>query len=119
SFFLCFLNPGLLQAQVTAPQTEASQSQELQKNIPVHDPVMIKQDDTYYLFATGRGIAVWSSKDMQQWKREEPVFSTAPEWAVQAIPGFKNHIWAPDISYHKGTYYLYYSVSGFGKNNSA
>ncbi|WP_233219204.1 arabinan endo-1,5-alpha-L-arabinosidase [Adhaeribacter arboris] len=108
-----------MQAQVTAPQSEANQSQELQKNIPVHDPVMMRQGDTYYLFATGRGIAVWSSKDRQQWKREELVFSTAPEWAVQAIPTFKNHIWAPDISYHKGTYYLYYSVSAFGKNTSA
>ncbi|QMU30864.1 family 43 glycosylhydrolase [Adhaeribacter radiodurans] len=119
SFFLCFLSPWFVQAQVTTPPTETSQSQELQKNISVHDPVMIKQDDTYYLFATGRGIAVWSSKDLQQWKREEPVFSLAPEWAVQAIPTFKNHIWAPDISYYKGTYYLYYSVSAFGKNTSA
>ena len=117
--FLYLFIPAILLAQVTAPPTEAGQSQELQKNIPVHDPVIIKQGDTYYLFATGRGIAVWSSKDMHAWKREEPVFATAPDWAVQAIPTFKNHIWAPDISYHKGTYFLYYSVSTFGKNTSA
>jgi arabinan endo-1,5-alpha-L-arabinosidase len=94
-------------------------AQELQKNIPVHDPVMIKQDGTYYLFTTGRGISVWSSKDMQQWKREEPVFSAAPAWAVEAVPTFKNHIWAPDIALYKGRYYLFYSVSAFGKNTSA
>jgi len=90
-----------------------------QKNISVHDPVMTKQGDTYYLFCTGRGIAVWSSKDLETWNPEKPVFNTAPEWAVQAIPNFRNHIWAPDISYYKGKYYLYYSVSAFGKNTSA
>ncbi|MEO5909496.1 MAG: family 43 glycosylhydrolase [Pelobium sp.] len=94
-------------------------AQELKEDISVHDPVMIKQNETYYLFCTGRGIAVWSSTDRKYWKAEEPVFNEAPEWAVKAIPGFRNHIWAPDISYYKGLYYLYYSVSAFGKNTSA
>jgi arabinan endo-1,5-alpha-L-arabinosidase len=88
------------------------------ENISVHDPVMIKQDDTYYLFHTGWGISVWSSKDMVSWKREKPVFSDPPEWAVKAVPGFKGHIWAPDISYRDDNYYLYYSVSTFEKNTS-
>ena len=85
--------------------------------IPVHDPVMIKQDSMYYLFCTGRGISMWSSKDMINWNREKQVFDTLP-WAVKAVNGFRNHIWAPDISYHNGLYYLYYSVSAFGKNTS-
>jgi len=93
-------------------------AQETETDISVHDPVMAKQGDTYYLFCTGRGIAVWSSQDMKNWKREKPVFETAPQWAVEAVPGFKNHIWAPDISYYNGKYYLYYSVSAFGKNTS-
>src|SRR4249919_222554 len=89
--------------------------QQYQTNISVHDPVIIKQDSVYYIFCTGRGISVWSSVDMKEWKREKPVFDTLP-WAVQAVNGFKNHIWAPDISLYKGQYYLYYSVSAFGKN---
>lgn len=89
------------------------------RETPVHDPVMIKQDGTYYLFCTGFGISVFSSKDMKNWKGENPVFNTAPAWAVTAIPGFNGHVWAPDISYHNGQYYLYYSVSAFGKNTSA
>ncbi len=84
----------------------------------VHDPVMIRQGDTYYLFCTGFGISFFSSKDLKQWKKEKPVFASAPQWAVEAIPGFKGHIWAPDISFHNGKYYLYYSVSAFGKNTS-
>jgi len=88
------------------------------QDIRVHDPVMIKQGNTYYLFCTGVGISVFSSTDFKNWKAEKPVFSTAPEWAVKTIPGFKGHIWAPDISFHNGEYYLYYSVSAFGKNTS-
>jgi len=87
-------------------------------NISVHDPVMIKQDSLYYIFCTGRGIAMWSSPDRIHWKAEKRVFDTAPQWAVDAIRGFDNHIWAPDISYYKGLYYLYYAVSAFGKNTS-
>ena len=87
--------------------------------IGVHDPVMAKHGDTYYLFATGRGIAVWSSTDLTEWKREPSVFETPPEWTVAAVPTFRGHFWAPDISYHDGQYYLYYSVSAFGKNTSS
>jgi len=84
----------------------------------IHDPVLIKEKGTYYLFATGQGIAVMSSKDLTTWKTEAPVFNQPPAWAVKAVPTFTGHIWAPDISYHHGKYYLYYSVSAFGKNTS-
>jgi arabinan endo-1,5-alpha-L-arabinosidase len=97
---------------------QGTASNDRERRIGVHDPVMIRQDSTYYLFHTGRGIGVWSSTDMKNWKREKPVFETAPQWAVDAIPTFRGHIWAPDISYYNGQYYLYYSVSAFGKNSS-
>lgn len=83
-----------------------------------HDPVIIKQNNTYYVFCTGFGITVLSSTDMKDWKTEKPVFASAPQWAVDSIPEFKGHIWAPDIALHNGEYYLYYSVSAFGKNTS-
>lgn len=88
-------------------------------DIVAHDPVMMEENGTYYLFSTGHGITVWSSTDLENWKQEKPVFSEGPKWAVDTIPNFKDHIWAPDIYKHKGTYYLYYSVSAFGKNTSA
>jgi len=93
-------------------------AQPLQTNIPAHDPIMIKQDSIYYVFCTGFGISLWSSTNMKEWKPEKPVFSKAPQWVADAIPGFKGHIWAPDISFHNGKYYLYYAVSAFGKNTS-
>jgi arabinan endo-1,5-alpha-L-arabinosidase len=106
---LAFLLTANSYAQTNLPENDTL--------IPVHDPVMIRQDSVYYIFCTGRGISVWSSANMKNWKREKPVFDTLP-WAVQTIKGFRNHIWAPDISYHNGLYYLYYSVSAFGKNTS-
>jgi arabinan endo-1,5-alpha-L-arabinosidase len=87
-------------------------------NLRVHDPVMIRQNDSFYLFSTGRGISVYSSADMVEWKALEPVFPTPPQWALEAVDGFRGHIWAPDISLHNGIYYLYYSISAFGKNTS-
>jgi arabinan endo-1,5-alpha-L-arabinosidase len=88
------------------------------QDIRVHDPVMIKEGNTYYLFCTGQGISVFTSTDLKNWKPAKPVFGKAPEWAVTTIPNFKGHIWAPDIVHHNGIYYLYYSVSAFGKNTS-
>ena len=86
---------------------------------PVHDPVMIRQDSTYYVFCTGRGIAEWSSTDRVHWTALPPVFSSPPAWTMAAVRGFSGHFWAPDISFHNGRYYLYYAVSAFGKNTSA
>jgi arabinan endo-1,5-alpha-L-arabinosidase len=79
---------------------------------------MSRQGDCYYVFATGMGISVWSSIDLKNWKPENPVFGKAPQWAVDSIPRFRGHIWAPDISFHNDQFYLYYSVSAFGKNTS-
>jgi len=89
------------------------------RNVIVHDPVMIKQDETYYIFHTGKGISVKSSKDMKDWKEEKPVFTTPPAWMKKTVPKYDGSIWAPDIIFRNGTYYLFYSVSAFGRNNSA
>lgn len=91
----------------------------LAQDIRVHDPVMIKEGNTFYLFSTGRGISVMSSSDLKNWERQPQVFQEEPVWADEVSPDFDNHIWAPDIIFHNGKYYLYYSVSAFAKNTSA
>ncbi|MFD1875074.1 arabinan endo-1,5-alpha-L-arabinosidase [Hymenobacter bucti] len=97
----------------------ASPAQAPSPAIPIHDPVLTRQNGTYYLFGTGNGITVWSSKDRQSWTAEKPVFAAPPAWAQRDVPGFKGHIWAPDISFANGQYSLFYSISTFGKNRSA
>ena len=89
------------------------------QQIRMHDPVAIKEGDTYYIYCTGRGISTFSSPDLKNWEQGPPVFEQKPVWADSVVTDFKNHIWAPDISFHHGKYYLYYSVSAFGKNTSA
>lgn len=84
----------------------------------VHDPVIMEQEGVYYMFHTGPGITAWKSEDLKHWDTVGSVFPTLPEWMHETISGFSGHIWAPDISYHDGTYYLFYSVSAFGKNTS-
>ena len=86
----------------------------------VHDPVMaLGEDGRYYIFATGMGVGVMSSADMKEWQFESPVLGQIPTWAMDTVPGYRGHTWAPDISYHKGLWHLYYSCSTFGKNGSA
>ena len=77
------------------------------QQIRVHDPVAIKQGDMYYIFCTGRGISVFSSPDLKNWKPEPQVFEKEPVWADSVSADFNNHIWAPDITLHDGKYYLY------------
>jgi len=87
--------------------------------VSIHDPVMAKEGDTFYLFSTGPGITFYSSKDLKNWRLRGRVFPGDPAWAKQVAPSFDGHLWAPDISLYEGRYYLYYSVSAFGRNTSA
>lgn len=84
----------------------------------VHDPVMCREGDTYYLFATGMGISVASSKDMMNWTPCPAVFDSLPAWITPEIPSARNHLWAPDVLFYKGKYHLFYACSLFGKNTS-
>jgi Beta-xylosidase len=89
------------------------------RQVSIHDPVIAKEGETYYLFSTGPGITFYSSSDMNTWRRRGRVFPGEPAWAREVAPGFNGHIWAPDIVERDGRFYLYYSVSAFGRNTSA
>ncbi|QPC85144.1 arabinan endo-1,5-alpha-L-arabinosidase [Phototrophicus methaneseepsis] len=86
---------------------------------PVHDPVMIKENDKYYLFCTGPGMSLRKSDDMLHWTQSFPVriFGNLPDWVQEKIPN-QNDVWAPDISYYNDKFHLYYSVSTFGSDTS-
>lgn len=84
-----------------------------------HDPVVMQADGKYYLFCTGPGITRFVSEDLIHWEPQQPVFDPIPKWLKQAVPEFNGHIWAPDIVYNDGLYYLFYSVSSFGSNLSS
>lgn len=89
------------------------------RQVSIHDPVLAREGDTYYLFSTGPGITFYSSTDRVNWRRRGRVFPGDPAWAKSVAPKFNGHIWAPDLVRHDGKFYLFYSVSSFGVNTSA
>jgi arabinan endo-1,5-alpha-L-arabinosidase len=93
----------------------------LKGDIRVHDPVMIKQGNTFYVFGTGFGITEKTSKDRIIWKRDSGVFSSKdiPAWFKNDIPDQRGDVWAPDIHYRDGKYHMYYSVSAWMNFNSS
>ena len=89
-----------------------------------HDPSIIKEGDTWYLFATtppnsktGEQFPIRCSKDLVHWEACGYVFSEIPAWIRQESPKTKE-LWAPDISYFDGKFHLYYAYSSFGVNTS-
>ncbi|WP_160675467.1 family 43 glycosylhydrolase [Clostridium sp. C8-1-8] len=90
-----------------------------------HDPSIYKDGDWYYVFSTdykvggptGVGLQVRKSKDLITWQWVGRVFSEIPAAAKAWAPKAEN-MWAPDVTKVNDTYYLYYTVSEFGSNNS-
>ena len=93
----------------------------LKGDIRVHDPVMIKEGDTYHVYQTGQGIGAKTSKDRITWYRDSSIFQRGnmPAWFTKDIPEQKGGLWAPDIHYRDGKYHLYYSVSAWMNFNSS
>lgn len=114
---LSILFSGLVSAQPNNPKDIENNG--LKGKLGVHDPVMIKEGDTYYVYGTG--ISVKTSKDKINWENAPGVFSrdSALVWWKKDIPEHRAHIWAPDIHYRDGKYHLYYSVSAWMNFNSS
>jgi len=74
-----------------------------------HDPAIIKQGDTWFLFSTGNGpnrkgeLPIRCSKDLHNWKLCGHVFGRIPDWIAKESPETKE-LWAPDISYFNGEF---------------
>lgn len=109
-------------ALLLAAGAGAQQPTALTGGVFLHDPSsIVKHQDAYYLFSTGRGVRVKRSQDLLHWEDQPSVFDrgAAPDWTGQAVEGFRGSCWAPDIIKVKDRYLLYYSVSRFGKQTSA
>jgi arabinan endo-1,5-alpha-L-arabinosidase len=90
----------------------------------IHDPSIIKEGDTWYLFATtppdsktAEQFPIRCSTDLTHWKACGYVFPEIPTWINQESPKTKE-LWAPDISYFDEKFHLYYAYSSFGVNTS-
>jgi arabinan endo-1,5-alpha-L-arabinosidase len=101
-------------------QTASAAFWNLTGSINTHDPSIIQQGTTWWIFETGNGLPVKYSSNGTAWTQGTKLFSSEKSWWRTYAPNMgSNDVWAPDIHYFNGRYWCYYSVSEFGKNNSA
>lgn len=92
----------------------------------VHDPAIIKEGDTYYIYSTDvgfgisdtdltPGLQVRQSKDLIEWKYVGNVFSGAPALGanfIRSAGGVPNRLlWAPYVLKVGNEFRLYYSLA--------
>jgi len=73
------------------------------------DPSVVRVGDTFYLvnssFAYFPGIPVFESKDLVHWKPLGHVIDQPTELDFDGL-GMSRGVFAPDINYHEGTFYV-------------
>ncbi|WP_334075474.1 glycoside hydrolase family 43 protein [Paenibacillus sp. A14] len=76
------------------------------------DPWIIKREDgIYYMTVTlGDRIALWHGKTMTE------LGSAAPKtiWMPEAPGPYSHHLWAPELHYIEGNWYIYYTANDGG-----
>jgi arabinan endo-1,5-alpha-L-arabinosidase len=83
-----------------------------------HDPSMLVRDSAprYVVYSTHNLTAI--SQDRISFTNGGPAFPVKPAWWTQN--NLSGDLWAPDVSFHNGTYWLYYAVSqGSGLGHSS
>ncbi|CAN5185891.1 hypothetical protein BH20ACI2_BH20ACI2_22860 [soil metagenome] len=76
-------------------------------NCPFPDPFVLKHRGEYFAYCTGvapdnRVFPMLRSRDLVTWKELRG--------AMQPLEHPHPHYWAPEVTYHNGKFYLYYSV---------
>jgi GH43 family beta-xylosidase len=76
-------------------------------NQPFPDPFVLKYRGEYWAYCTGlwkdgRCFGVLRSRDLVHWQEVGG--------AMEPLAEPHQHYWAPEVTYHNGTFYLYYSV---------
>lgn len=86
----------------------------------VADPSVIRAGDGwFYAYGTENTwtdgvhhlVPVIKSKNLVQWQFVKDAFTTRPSWRTDG------GIWAPDVTYMNGRYYMFYSISTWGDSN--
>ena len=109
---------------------EGIKKDSVSSGVSVHDPSIIRVDDTYYIY--GSHMAAAKSDDMLKWKKVADGYSSGNSVFGQiytvsnqafAYAGDRSsviptddggtHVWAPDVIYNEanGLYYMYYCTT--------
>jgi xylan 1,4-beta-xylosidase len=69
------------------------------------DPSVLKRGDDYYMvhssFENAPGLIIWHSRDLVNWEPVGP-----------ALKRRVGNVWAPDLAWHQGRFYIYFPVLG-------
>ncbi|RSL35339.1 xylan 1,4-beta-xylosidase [Salibacterium salarium] len=69
------------------------------------DPSIVRVKDNYYMVNTSYeyvpGLIVWQSRDLVNWM---PIGT--------ALESLNGNVWAPELVFHKGVYYIYFPADG-------
>ena len=85
--------------------------------VMVHDPVMAYENGTYYLLSTGMGVQWATSKDRKTWViQTTPYIENIPAWTHDSVPGFRDHVWAPDVIRWHDRWWLAYFINNYFYN---
>lgn len=89
--------------------------------VVTHDPSIIKENSTWWIFETGVGLPVKFSANGTAWSQGVRLFANDLAWWNTYVPNGSRDpkVWAPDIHKFGGRTYCYYSISIFGQNTSA
>jgi hypothetical protein len=104
------------------PNSQGISGLRLLADMPLRDPSVCRgPDGTWYLTGTvepfygfNEGIKVWSSKDMKSWSPLGFVWKYGESPWHKRYLDKKMSLWAPEIHYLKGTFWLTYSMPGYG-----
>lgn len=86
------------------------------------DPTVVRDPQSNYFYAYGtqddwgdgqgsRLIPILRSANLVDWEVVGQAFSSKPQWKTNG------GLWAPDVNYVNGKYYLYYAYSTWGDSN--
>ncbi len=108
-------------------------------DVSVHDPSVFYDENSKTYYAFGSHFMVASSEDLIKWKQEvgdgsseetgrvvsQKLYGDGVDWrtvlsqSVAYAGKIMPSTWAPDVNYHDGKYYMYYSLtSDFGHSKS-
>jgi arabinan endo-1,5-alpha-L-arabinosidase len=120
---------GVAALAVAQPWVDRPRALELEGDLATHDPALVvgEEGEPWFVYSTGDVRVGFGAPQIRRsddggrtWEQVGTAWDASddPEWVREEIDGVGN-FWAPELIEHDGTWYLYYSASTFGSNDSA
>jgi GH43 family beta-xylosidase len=107
SIYICLLCSTAARVNAQAPYTNPVIGDPSHVEHELADPFVLKWNGQYFIYFSGSPIVAYHSTDLVHWDLVGPVLqaSDRPDAWNQS------DIWAPEVVYHNGKFYMYYTAS--------